>query len=365
MRRLLLTSTSILVVLTLLLTNVPQKASASDISAYELIAWANNLRSAYGLSALTENSIIDASAQWTAETMAASGVCQHLASQGYPGVRDRLMSSWGYGGGKTIWATENMACGTSLTIDAISGYWADADHMRPAVDANYQEVGAGVAVGSNGWTYVVLQAAWVEGGGSGGSAVSNNTPVATTDATSDGVSQWMSPVVTSTPNYDGYIYHVVKSGQTLFYIALAYGVTVDYIKEQNGLSSNDIYEGQTLKIMQAPTPTPTSTFTPTPVFPTRTPTLKSTPATPTPELTATPTPKPSLAAELPKFDRQFLGLLLVILSGLGLLVVVLLNFIKPKPKAPVAAPPAARQEAQPEAEPPKKKPRAKKTEPKP
>lgn len=363
MRRLLLTSTSIIVVLTLLLTNVPQKASASDISAYELIAWANNLRSAYGLSALTENSIIDGSAQWTAETMAASGVCQHLASQGYPGVRERLANSWGYGGGKTIWATENMACGTSLTIDAISGYWADADHMRPAVDANYQEVGAGVAVGSNGWTYVVLQAAWVEGGGSGGSAVVN-TPAATSDAT-DSVGQWMSPVVTSTPNYDGYIYHVVKSGQTLFYIALAYGVTVDYIKEQNGLSSNDIYEGQTLKIMQAPTPTPTSTFTPTPVFPTRTPTLKSTPATPTPELTATPTPKPSLAAELPKLDRQFLGLMLVVLSGLGLLVVVLLNFIKPKAKAPPE--PAAPVKTEPvvEPEPPKKKPRAKKTEPKP
>lgn len=363
MRRLLLTSISIIVVLTLLLTNVPQKASASDISAYELIAWANNLRSAYGLSALTENSIIDASAQWTAETMAASGVCQHLASQGYPGVRDRLMSSWGYGGGKTIWATENMACGTSLTIDAISGYWADADHMRPAVDANYQEVGAGVAVGSNGWTYVVLQAAWVEGGGSGGSSVPN-APAATANTT-DSVSQWMSPVVTSTPNYDGYIYHVVKSGQTLFYIALAYGVTVDYIKEQNGLSSNDIYEGQTLKIMQAPTPTPTSTFTPTPVFPTRTPTARSSPATPTPELTATATPKPSLVSELPKLDRQFLGLLLVVLSGLGLLVVVLMNFIKPKAKTPAEPVVPVKPQPAAEAEPPKKKPRAKKTEPKP
>jgi hypothetical protein len=142
----------------------------------------------------------------------------------------------------------------------------------------------------------------------------------------------MSPVVTSTPNFDGFIYHKVQSGQTLFYIALAYGVTVDYIKELNGLTSNDIYEGQTLKIKQAPTPTPTSTFTPTPVYPTRTPTVKSTPRTATPSFTSTPTPQPSLLSKLPKFDRQMLGLLLVVISGLGLLAVALLNFIKPKPK---------------------------------
>lgn len=349
MRRLLLTFLTILVVTTLVLAGTPQKVSASDISAYELIAWANNLRSVYGLSPLTENSTIDSSAQWTAETMAASGVCAHLASQGYPGVRDRLMS-WGYGGGSTVWATENMACGTSLTIDAISGYWADADHMRPAVNSDYKEVGAGVAVGSNGWTYVVLQAAWVEGGSSSsGGTVATSSSSSSSGAT-DTSSNWMSPVVTSTPNYDGYIYHTVQSGQTLFYIALAYGVTVDYIKEQNGLNSNDIYEGQTLKIMQAPTPTPTATFTPTPVFPTRTPTPNVPTATPTLAFTRTPTPEPSLIQKLPKMDRQLLGLILVSISGLGLLAVILLNFLKPKAKEE-----AVKKEEPPQPETPKKK----------
>lgn len=329
MRRLLLTSFTILVVIMLALSNVSQKAYASDISAGDLIAWVNGLRAAYGLPALTEDAIVDSSAQWTAETMAANGVCAHLANQGYPGVRDRLANSFGYGGGKTVWATENMACGISLTPDTVAGYWADADHMRPAVESAYQDVGAGVATGSNGWTYVVLQAAYVEGG-------NTNRPTAapsgsTEEATSD-ISQWMSAVITSTPNYDGYIYHKVQSGQTLFYIALAYGVTVDYIKEQNGLTSDEITIGQTLKIKEAPTPTLTPTFTSTPVYPTRTPTTKSKPATPTLVLTKTPTPEPSLMQELPKLDRQMLGLLLVVLSGLGLLVVVILNFVKPKPK---------------------------------
>ena len=329
MRRLLLTSISVIVVITLTLSSTPQKASASSISAYELVAWANNLRSVYGLPALNEDSIVDSSAQWTAETMAANGVCAHLASQGYPGVRDRL-ANFGYGGGKTVWATENMACGISLTIDTISGYWSDSDHMRPAVDGSYQDVGAGVAVGSNGWTYVVLQAAYVAGGSANPTKV--RTPSDTTPEETSDVSQWMSKVITSTPNYDGYIYHKVQSGQTLFYIALAYNVTIDYIKEQNGLTSNDIYEGQTLKIMQAPTATPTPTFTSTPVFPTRTPTLKTAAVSPTPTLTKTPTPEPSLIDKLPKVDRQFLGLILVILSGLSLVVVMLLNFIKPKKK---------------------------------
>ncbi len=330
MRRLLLTTFTSIIIVVLALTNISQKAQASNISAYELIAWANNLRSTYGLDPLTEDSIIDSSAQWTAETMAANGVCAHLASQGYPGVRDRLVS-FGYGGGATVWATENMACGTSLDINAIAGYWSDADHMRPAVDSSYQDVGAGVAVGTNGWTYVVLQAAYTEGGGTTRktSLPQNNTPNAT-----DSVSQWMSPVITSTPNFDGYIYHRVQNGQTLFYIALAYGVTVDYIKEQNGLTSNDIYENQLLKIKQAPTPTPTSTFTPTPVYPTRTPTSKITPPTATPSYTSTPTPQPSIFSKLPKFDRQMLGFLLVVASGLGLLAVVLMNFIKPKAKEP-------------------------------
>jgi uncharacterized membrane protein YidH (DUF202 family) len=37
-------------------------------------------------------------------------------------------------------------------------------------------------------------------------------------------------------------------------------------------------------------------------------------------------------SKLPRLDREMIGLILVILSGIGLLVVAALNFIKPKPK---------------------------------
>jgi len=42
--------------------------------------------------------------------------------------------------------------------------------------------------------------------------------------------------------------YVVKSGDTLFAISQAYGVTVNQLKAANGLTSSLIYTGQILKI---------------------------------------------------------------------------------------------------------------------
>jgi LysM repeat protein len=95
------------------------------------------------------------------------------------------------------------------------------------------------------------------------------------------------PVMTSTPNPDGSIVHVVQNGQYLGEIAAAYGVTIDQIKALNGLTSNDLQIGQNLQIRVASTltqtpaitatvPSPTPSLTPSPI-PTRvTPTLKPT-----------------------------------------------------------------------------------------
>jgi len=182
------------------------------------------------------------------------------------------------------------------------------------------------------------------------SSGSGTTPEATSDT-----SQYMSPVITSTPNYDGYVYHTVQSGQTLFQIALAYGVTVDYLKELNSLSDETmIYTGQTLKIMQAATPTVTPTFTPTPVYPTRTPSPAEITATPTLMPTPTTTPTPTLLDQLPTFDRQTFGFLLIILSALGLGVIVFFSFFKKPGAAPSASAPTP-QPVAPEPEAPKKK----------
>src|SRR5215467_267920 len=133
-------------------------APANQVSAYDLILAMNTLRVSYGHPALIEDSIIDAVAQSTAATMAANNMSWHIGN-----VRGRIASA-GYGNGGTVWATENFAVdwGGSMGIDEIMAMWADPDHMLPAVEPAYCNVGAGVAT-ANGKTYFILQAAYVGG----------------------------------------------------------------------------------------------------------------------------------------------------------------------------------------------------------
>ncbi len=76
-------------------------------------------------------------------------------------------------------------------------------------------------------------------------------------------------VPTPTPNADGYVIHIVKSGDTLSTIAYQYGIDIEVIRQLNGMAPDDdtVYLDQPL-IIGIVTPTPT----PTPVTPTPTPT---------------------------------------------------------------------------------------------
>ena len=126
----------------------PYLARFYGVTPYDLIAAMNTLRMSNGLPALIEDPIVNAVAQTTAEIMAANEMSWHIGN-----VRGRLAAA-GYGGGATVWATENFAVGTILAIDEIMVMWADPDHMRPAVVAAYCHVGAGVATVAE-W-YVLL-----------------------------------------------------------------------------------------------------------------------------------------------------------------------------------------------------------------
>src|SRR5512133_275505 len=133
-------------------------APSNQASAYDLILAMNTLRVSYGLPPLVEDPIIDAVAQSTAATMAANNMSWHIGN-----VRGRLAGA-GYGNGGTVWATENFAVSSKgMGIDEIMAMWADADHMRPAVEPAYCNVGAGTAQTSDGRIYYVLQAAYVAG----------------------------------------------------------------------------------------------------------------------------------------------------------------------------------------------------------
>lgn len=325
MRQKLISVLLVLVFLTAALNFRVGTVSASTVSAAELISLVNSLRTGvYGLPALIEDPILDSTAASTAYQMAANGVCAHLG-----GARERIAAA-GFGGGATIFATENMACATSATIDWIRQVWADAEHMYPMVKSSYTHVGAGTYTASSGTTYYVLHAAYIAGGsGSYTSATSSSSLAAA--ATAD-LSNFVQPVITSTPDNDGNIYHTVLYGQSLYAIATWYGVTVGKIKEMNGLTSDSIYEGDKLLISIRPTPSITPTRTATVPQPTRTLTATHAPATPVPTATMTPTPQPNIGNTLAKVNRQYLGLGLLVVSAIGFLVVLFTTFLKPRAK---------------------------------
>ncbi|MFN8385379.1 MAG: LysM peptidoglycan-binding domain-containing protein [Anaerolineales bacterium] len=185
-------------------------APPAQVSAYELILAMNTLRVSYGLPPLVEDPIINAVAQATAQTMAANNMSWHIGD-----VRGRIAAA-GYGGGGTVWATENFAVSWNggMGIDEILAVWADPDHMLPAVTPAYCNIGAGVAT-VNGKTYYILQAAYVSGKECG-----SYTSVAGAGVSTG--SGLIVPVQIATPDAEGKIFHVVQAGQSFWSIAVAY-----------------------------------------------------------------------------------------------------------------------------------------------
>lgn len=235
-----------------------QPAPSGQVSAYDLIVAMNTLRVAHGNPPLIEDPIINAVAQYTAQVMAEKQMSWHIGN-----VRGRLAAA-GYGGGATVWATENFAVGLSMTIDQIMAAWADPDHMRPAVEASYCHVGAGVATAANGRTYYVLQAAYISGQPCGSyTPGSGGTPGGGSSGSSGAaIPQYIVPVQLATPDTEGNIYHIVQPGQTFWAIAIAYQVTIADLERWNNLSRDvPLRTGQRLYI---PGPNSAGRATPTP-----------------------------------------------------------------------------------------------------
>jgi hypothetical protein len=89
------------------------------------------------------------------------------------------------------------------------------------------------------------------------------------------------PVTTSTPDENGLVFHEVQYGQTLWAIAIEYGVKIDEIRALNNLgATTEIYPGDRLLVRKDAPPLVTAT---------------SLPATPTPDSAsvATSTPFPT------------------------------------------------------------------------
>lgn len=143
-------------------------------------------------------------------------------------------------------------------------------------------------------------------------------------------------ILTSTPQPDGAIYHIVQPGESLWVISAAYGIPGSEIMVLNGNSAeaNEVYIGDVLLIRRANTPTPTSNVTPTPIPTTPQPTLFIPSRTPIPTKTPLPTATPTLppsTAQMLFGDSQKVGWTMVAVSGVGLLLVIAFGFLK-KPR---------------------------------
>lgn len=216
-------------------------------SAYDLIAEVNALRASNGLPAYNIDSILMQIAQDHSEYQASIGTNTHYGADGSRPFQRALAAGYPVAGelSRGGFFAENITSGSSKTAAQVVLEWqADSTHLSTMLSSNLEDAGAGVAV-SGGISYYTLDA-----GLSSDSIVNDTPPVGDATSIPGTVAslEIVQPVTTNTPIEDGSVIHVVKTGEALWSIALAYDTTIDELKQLNQLASNDIYVGQKLLI---------------------------------------------------------------------------------------------------------------------
>jgi LysM repeat protein len=292
-------------------------------SANELITAVNNLRSSNGLELYEIDAGLMALAQEQSEYQASISTLTHNRADGS-------------GPGAAGITAENIAYGP---ISRAMASWLDDQlHADTLLGFSSGYVGAGMATDANGYIYFTLV---MRRKSDTTQESASPAPAATQDgnipapSTANGTPT-VEPVLTLTPQDDGTIYHTLSRGQTLWDVAIAYGLTIVDLVTFNRLSPSDpiVYEGQELLVQPSYTPTITPTITNTPPPPTRTlrPTFTQRPPraanTITPTYTTTPKPLLPDANFLSGEGRKTTAIILISICGIGLLVVVLTGIFK-------------------------------------
>ena len=297
--------------------SLPQ-VHAQTGSASDLINTVNALRQSQGLEPYTVDSFLMGFAQSHSDYMASMGTWTHTRADG--------SSAFDYG------IKENVAMGMNMSVDyCVYTLWSDAVHWQTMVGFATGKVGAGVTT-ADGNVYYTLN---VLPGDSTYQEDSNEDTKSITNTayTQVDTARIIQQVITSTPDEDGIITHIVQYGETLWTIAEAYGVPIDQILRNSGLSlaTTEVFEKQQLIIQTAQEPTPTITPTPTEIPPTPTPTQPRPTMTPfptrTPGPTRTPAQPPSIIQQTLS-DGKNVGMGLILVSGFGLILVLYLGFFK-------------------------------------
>lgn len=216
-----------------------QPVRAQDPAA-EMITVINALRASYGLAPYAVDPGLMAMAQEHSRYQASIHKSTHQHSDG----RDP----------PDLGVVENVAGGTFGYITpqvVVYNIWADPVHMRTMI--GYESGAMGVGVADDGeTTYYTLE---VRPTGTAARQPAAGTPVKVVTPIA------VVPLVTVTPRPDGSIFHEVGYGQTLWAIALAYGVKIDQIRAWNNLEegASEIYAGQKLLVLPANLAAPTPT----------------------------------------------------------------------------------------------------------
>lgn len=219
-------------------------------SPYELIEAVNALRASYGLASYSISSILMAVAQNHADYMAGTGRASHTGAGG-SSVTERLLAA-GYplDGDLSLggFRSENITSGgeNMPAQDAVDRWTGDSLHLSTMISPNLTEIGAGVSV-NNGRVYFVIDCARPTNNGVPQVQVTSAVGESTLPASGS----VLIPVVVATPNAEGDIIHEVKTGQTLWQIAISYNTKIDEIKLLNNLFDNNIYPGTKLLIRKS------------------------------------------------------------------------------------------------------------------
>ena len=285
-------------------------------SGYDLIAAVNALRASHGLNAYGIDPLLMLSAQMQAEYLASQApgpVSGHIGPGGSDAEARASAVGFPYVAGLDInenWAS--MQIGASFD-ELFNGGWSDAAHQNTMLHPLGQLAGAGIAV-TGDRMYIILDVAayWGDAG---------KTPRPTSSGVGQpgnpgGVSQFIAPVKIATPIADGSVIHQVQSGQSLWSIAIKYGVKIESIRRLNKISPDGtIYIGQEL-IIRGP-----GLSTPTPLQMTDTPSLSDF-MPPKSEAQVVSTPIASPTASPPQtVDPNGIFLILFALCGAGFVLI--------------------------------------------
>jgi len=285
-------------------------------SAYDLITEVNALRIASGLPEYTVSSILMGTAQAQADFMASIGSTTHAGPGGITLTQRLLNAGYPLAGDLSLggFRAENITGGSGKTAaQAVQQWLGDAEHINTMLSPVLVEIGAGVAV-SGGRIFYVIDCARPTTSGApqassgGDTGVINENSIASTPGV-EVVPQYMAPVLTVTPDVEGLVYHEVLYGQSLWSLAIAYGVKIDEIRTLNGFSPEYVIQTGDRLLVRKVAPPPVKPIN----SPTNTPLTVTQLQTPTSFQLATPTTvlaTPTVLSEIPNRKSSVVGMVI-------------------------------------------------------